>query len=84
MDIMSIFAAVKIIIMEKVETIGRTVVKMWTTDIDDFAREQIGNLANSDSHSTTMMSSVDLNMFHKLGINLTCEPIYETKKLYHR
>lgn len=46
MSIMAIFAAVKIIIMEKVETIGRTVVKMWTTDIDDFAREQIGNLAS--------------------------------------
>lgn len=32
--------------MEKVEVIGRTVVKMWTTDIDDFAREQINNLAS--------------------------------------
>jgi uncharacterized protein (UPF0371 family) len=31
-----------------------------------------------------MMSSVDLNMFHKLGVNITCEPVYETKKLYHR
>ena len=33
--------------MEKVEVIGRTVVKMWTTDIDDLAREQISNLAAS-------------------------------------
>ena len=32
--------------MEKVEVIGRTVVKMWTTEIDDFAREQIENLAS--------------------------------------
>lgn len=32
--------------MEKVEVIGKTVVKMWTTDIDDFAREQIDNLAS--------------------------------------
>lgn len=31
--------------MEKVEIIGGTVVKMWTTDIDDKAREQIENLA---------------------------------------
>lgn len=32
--------------MEKVEIIGSTVVKMWTTDIDDKAREQIENLAS--------------------------------------
>ena len=32
--------------MEKVEIIGRTVVKMWTTEFDDTAREQIENLAS--------------------------------------
>ena len=32
--------------MEKVEVIGRTVVKMWTTEFDDKAREQIENLAS--------------------------------------
>jgi uncharacterized protein (UPF0371 family) len=55
-----------------------------TNPVAELAMQQIGKLANSDAHSTTMMSSVDLNMFHKLGINLTCEPVYETKKLYHR
>ena len=55
-----------------------------TNPVAELAMQQIGNLVNSDAHSTTMMSSVDINMFHKLGINLTCEPVYETKKLYHR
>lgn len=32
--------------MEKVEVKGRTVVKMWTTEFDDKAREQIENLAS--------------------------------------
>ncbi len=32
--------------MEKVEMIGTTVVKMWTTEIDDKAREQIEHLAS--------------------------------------
>ena len=32
--------------MEKVEVIGRTVVKMWTTEFDDKAREQIENIAS--------------------------------------
>ena len=26
---------------------------------------------------------VDENVYHKLGVNLTCEPKYQTKKLYH-
>ena len=32
--------------MEKVEVIGKTVVKMWTTEFDDKARKQIENLAS--------------------------------------
>ncbi|HAW15809.1 MAG TPA: hypothetical protein DCW41_03785, partial [Clostridiales bacterium] len=40
--------------------------------------------ANSDAHSTVILSNVDENMMHKLGINITCEPNYETKKLYHK
>ncbi len=32
--------------MEKVEVIGKTVVKMWTTELDNTAREQINNLAS--------------------------------------
>ena len=32
--------------MEKVEVIGKTVVKMWTTEFDDTACEQIENLAS--------------------------------------
>ena len=32
--------------MEKVEMIGKTVVKMWLTDIEESAREQVANLAS--------------------------------------
>ena len=32
--------------MEKVEMIGNTVVKMWLTDIEESAREQVANLAS--------------------------------------
>ena len=55
-----------------------------TNPVAELAMQQIGNLKHSDAHATTMLSSVDLNMFHKLGVNITCEPVYETKKLYHR
>jgi len=27
---------------------------------------------------------VDASTFRKLGLNVTCEPRYQTKKLYHK
>ena len=32
---------------------------------------------------TTLLSQVDSSTFRKLGVNMTCEPKYQTKKLYH-
>ncbi len=40
-------------------------------------------LFGTEAHSTVILSRVDENVFRKLGINLTCEPKYQTKKLYH-
>ena len=48
------------------------------------ALEQLPKLRGCEAHSTVILSSVDVNVFHKLGMNLTCEPKYQTKKLYHR
>jgi len=48
------------------------------------ALDQLSNLRNCEAHSTVILSSVDDSIFRKLGVNLTCEPIYQTKKLYHR
>ncbi|MBO4366219.1 MAG: DUF1846 family protein, partial [Clostridia bacterium] len=31
-----------------------------------------------------ILPQVDEDCFRKLGINLTCEPKYYTKKLYHK
>ena len=47
------------------------------------AMEQLHKLRGCEVHSTVMLSRVDENVFHKLGVNLTCEPRYQTKKLYH-
>ena len=55
-----------------------------TNPVAELAMQQIGKLEHSDLHSTTMLSSVDLNMLKKLGIEVTCEPVYQTKKLYHK
>ncbi len=48
------------------------------------AMQQLSKLRCCEAHSTVILSRVDENVFQKLGINLTCEPQYQTKKLYHR
>lgn len=53
---------------------------------DDNARkalDELGELQNCEAHSTVILSNVDINSFKKLGINLTCEPTYQTTKFYH-
>ena len=47
------------------------------------ALEQLPKLRDCEAHSSVILSRVDENVYHKLGINLTCEPQYQTKKLYH-
>ncbi len=41
-------------------------------------------LNGSEAHATVILSQVDRDTFRKLGINLTCEPHHESKKLYHK
>ena len=40
-------------------------------------------LRGCEAHSTVILSRVDESTFKKLGVNLTCSPIYQSKKLYH-
>ena len=47
------------------------------------ALEQLRKLRNCEVHSSVLLSSVDEKIFKKLGMNLTCEPKYETNKKYH-
>ncbi len=48
------------------------------------AMEQLSNLKGCEAHSTVILSQVDEGVFNKLGVNLTCEPVYQTKRLYHK
>ena len=47
------------------------------------AYAQLPNLAGLEAHSSVILSQVDVGVFKKLGVNLTCEPRYQTKKLFH-
>ena len=48
------------------------------------AMDQLGKLHHCDVHSSVILSQVDINVLKKLGLNVTCEPVYQTKKLFHR
>ena len=55
-----------------------------TNPTAELALRQLPKLRGCEAHSTVILSHVDEGIFRKLGINLTCEPQYQTKKLYHR
>ena len=47
------------------------------------ALEQLPKLKGCEAHTSVILSDVDMKIFKKLGVNLTCEPLYEEKKIYH-
>ena len=47
------------------------------------AMEQLSKLKNTEAHASVIVSTVDSALYRKLGIRLTTEPKYQTKKLYH-
>ncbi|MBQ7347937.1 MAG: DUF1846 domain-containing protein [Clostridia bacterium] len=47
------------------------------------AQEQLHNLRHCEMHSSVILAENDENTMKKLGIHLTCEPCYESKRLYH-
>lgn len=48
------------------------------------ALDAISELRGAEVHSTVILSQVDTGTFRKLGVNLSCEPKYQTKKLFHK
>ncbi|MBQ5777567.1 MAG: DUF1846 domain-containing protein [Oscillospiraceae bacterium] len=54
------------------------------SDIAALATEKLSGLRFCEAHSTVILSQVDLDVYRKLGINLTCEPRRQSKKLYYK
>ena len=54
-----------------------------TSDTAALALKQLDKLNGCEAHSSVILSQVDSKTFKKLGINITCEPKYQVKKLYH-
>lgn len=53
-----------------------------TSDLAKLALAQLPKLKGCQVHSSVMLSAVDKKIFKKLGVQLTCEAVYEHKKLY--
>jgi uncharacterized protein (UPF0371 family) len=79
----------------KVETFGSVNPRLHTDEIlialsmsavtnptAKIAMEKLPMLRDTDAHATVIISETDTRIIKKLGIRLTTEPIYETKKLY--
>ena len=48
------------------------------------ALEALAHLQGCQAHCSVILSPADEGTYRKLGIQLTCEPKYQTNKLYHR
>ena len=55
-----------------------------TNPVASLALEQLPKLKGLEAHTTVILSGVDMNVFRRLGINVTSDPKYQTRKLYHK
>ncbi|MBE6933387.1 MAG: DUF1846 domain-containing protein [Ruminococcaceae bacterium] len=55
-----------------------------TNPVAKLAQEQLAKLRGANAHFSVIISDEDIKLYKRLGINVTCEPKYETKRLYHK
>ena len=55
-----------------------------TNPLADMARDQLGSLRGCDAHFSVIISEEDIKLYKRLGIHVSCEPKYESKRLYHK
>ncbi len=52
-----------------------------TNPTAELAMEQLSRLRGCEVHSSVILSPVDERIFRRLGLNITCEPHYQAKKV---
>ncbi len=55
-----------------------------TNPLAAMVQEQLSSLQGCDAHFSVIISEEDEKLYKRLGINVTCQPRYEVKKLYHK
>ncbi len=66
------------------ETLLALAIAAATNPTAETAMRQLEKLKGCEAHSSVLLSQVDVSVYKKLGMNLTCEAQYQTKKLYHK
>jgi len=55
-----------------------------TNEVAALAMRQLPLLSGCEAHSTVILPAVDANIFKRLKMNVTCDPKYQSHKLYHK
>ena len=55
-----------------------------TNPLAALAQQQLDKLSGSNAHFSVIISEEDIQLYKSLGIHVTCEPRYETKRFYHK
>ena len=55
-----------------------------TNPLAAMVQEKLNSLRGCDAHFSVIISEEDEKLYKRLGINVSCEPRYEVKKLYHK
>ena len=46
--------------------------------------KQLPKLKHAEAHTSVIISHVDTKVFRQLGVNVTCEPVFQTKRLFRK
>ena len=66
------------------EVLMALTISALTDPVAKLATEQLSRLRGSDAHFSVILSDEDEMLLRRLGINVSCAPKYENKRLYHR
>jgi len=55
-----------------------------TNEVAELVLEQLPKLRKSEGHSSVILTQIDVAVFRQLGVNMTCEPVYQNKRLFQR
>ena len=77
-------AALAWAIAQGIKVLLTLAISALTNPLADLAKRQLPGLRDSEAHFSVIISEEDLKIFKRLGVRVSCEPKYETKRLYHR
>ena len=66
------------------EVLMALTISSLTNPMAQVAKEQLSRLDDTEAHFSVIISDEDLKLLKRLGISVTCEPRYESNRLYHK